>query len=417
MLYIMRKRVIGMTDKAGAYEQLTVSMLGRFELRVGDVKIDDEINRSRKMWNLLAYILMHRDKIIPQQEFIEVLWPEEDSARPGNALKTLLYRIRMLLEPLSKAYGGEELIVSQRGAYGWNREVPVQLDAERFEELCIRADAGDLSDEVRMELLRDAIGLYQGDLLPRLSFELWVVALSTHYHTLYLNAVKTLSRLLAENGRYAEMVTVLTDAIELDPLDEQLHANLVLALIRQGKDAAALAHYESATDLLYRNLGVRPSEELRALYQEIMKTQKNLELDLGVIQEHLREAEAIPGAFVCEYGFFKEAYRLEARRAARYGMAVFIGLITVSTPAGEVPELGLLNATMDLLLEVIKTSLRRGDVVSRYSGAQFVIMLPALTYEDGETVMQRIVSNFYRKHKRYLLKLHYKLQQLDLQEP
>ena len=62
-----------MTDKAGAYEQLTVSMLGRFELRVGDVKIDDEINRSRKMWNLLAYILMHRDKIIPQQEFIEVL--------------------------------------------------------------------------------------------------------------------------------------------------------------------------------------------------------------------------------------------------------------------------------------------------------------------------------------------------------
>ena len=406
-----------MKDKADAYEQLTVSMLGRFEMSVGDVKIDDEINRSRKMWNLLAYILMHRDKIIPQQEFIEVLWPEEDSARPGNALKTLLYRIRMLLEPLSKAYGGEELIVSQRGAYGWNREVPVQLDAERFEELCIRADAGDLSDEVRMELLRDAIGLYQGDLLPRLSFELWVVALSMHYHTLYLNAVKTLSRLLAENGRYAEMVTVLTDAIELDPLDEQLHANLVLALIRQGKDAAALAHYESATDLLYRNLGVRPSEELRALYQEIMKTQKNLELDLGVIQEHLREAEAIPGAFVCEYGFFKEAYRLEARRAARYGMAVFIGLITVSTPAGEVPELGLLNATMDLLLEVIKTSLRRGDVVSRYSGAQFVIMLPALTYEDGETVMQRIVSNFYRKHKRYLLKLHYKLQQLDLQEP
>ena len=138
---------------------------------------------------------------------------------------------------------------------------------------------------------------------------------------------------------------------------------------------------------------------------------------MGVIQEHLREAVAIPGAFVCEYGFFKEAYRLEARRAARYGMAVFIGLITVSTPAGEVPELGLLNATMDLLLEVIKTSLRRGDVVSRYSGAQFVIMLPALTYEDGETVMQRIVSNFYRKHKRYLLKLHYKLQQLDLQEP
>ena len=54
---------------------------------------------------------------------------------------------------------------------------------------------------------------------------------------------------------------------------------------------------------------------------------------------------------------------------------------------------GLLNATMDLLLEVIKTSLRRGDVVSRYSGAQFVIMLPALTYEDGDCLLYTSVGD------------------------
>lgn len=106
--------------------------------------------------------------------------------------------------------------------------------------------------------------------------------------------------------------TSARQASALDGLDEGLHTLIVRSLLRQGRDTAALAHYEKATDLLYRNLGVRPSEELRALYIEIMSTEKTLETDLGVIMGDLKEPASRPGAFVCEYGFFKEAYRLEA---------------------------------------------------------------------------------------------------------
>ena len=188
----------------------------------------------------------------------------------------------------------------------------------------------------------------------------------------------------------------------------------IRALIHQGKNSAALNQYEKATEILYRNLGVKPSEALRKLYIDIMKANESLETDLGVIQDQLREAVAEPGAFVCEYGFFKEAYRLEIRRAARSGLAVFIGLLTVYNDAGEIPELPLLNLAMDQLLEAIKSSLRKGDVVSRYSGMQYVVMLPALTYEDGEVVMNRIVNNFYKQIRRKPVKLHYRLQQLEL---
>src|SRR5699024_7277404 len=41
--------------------------------------------------------------------------------------------------------------------------------------------------------------------------------------------------------------------------------------------------------------------------------------------------------------------------------------------------LNVLNQTMDQLLEVIAGRLRRGDVVSRFSGAQYVLMLPGAT--------------------------------------
>ncbi|HEX3000460.1 MAG TPA: BTAD domain-containing putative transcriptional regulator [Armatimonadota bacterium] len=211
------------------------------------------------------------------------------------------------------------------------------------------------------------------------------------------------------------MAEVCARASELDQLDEDIHVLLVRALLRQGKNAAALSQYEQATELLYRNLGVRPSEELRALYANIMDMEQGLETDLEVIQEDLRETAGRPGAFVCEYGFFRETYRLEARRAKRSGTCVHVALITVSLPDGGVPPLKVLSATMDLLLTELVNGLRRGDVVARYSGAQFVVLLPSANFEDSTAVMDRIISSFYRQHRRNFLKLSCKIRELGLE--
>jgi GGDEF domain-containing protein len=49
---------------------------------------------------------------------------------------------------------------------------------------------------------------------------------------------------------------------------------------------------------------------------------------------------------------------------------------------------------MDNLFEVIKSSLRRGDVFSRFSATQYVLMLPTLTYENCEMVMERVIRRY-----------------------
>ena len=375
-------------------KRVAVTMLGGFRIRVDGNVLTDEINRSQKLWNVLCYLIAHRERTVPQSEFIELFWPEENSANPTNALKTLLYRVRSLLEPL---FGeGLEPILSQRGAYAWNPAIACEMDVDRFELLCRRAQDTALPAQKRMALYEEAAEVYRGDYLPKLANQMWVVPISAHYHTLYLEAVKEYADLLEHAEKFEAMAELCTRASQLDPLDESLHTLIVRALLRQGKDSAALSHYEKATDLLYRNLGVRPSEELRALYREIMDVEERLETNLEVIQANLREAAQRPGAFVCEYGFFKEAYRLEARRSARSGACVHIALITVSLPDGGVPPLGVLNTTMDQLLEVLVHNLRRGDVVSKYSGAQYVVMLPAANFEDSTMVVERIVNAFYR---------------------
>ncbi|MBS1382875.1 MAG: BTAD domain-containing putative transcriptional regulator [Clostridiales bacterium] len=392
-------------------KRVAVTMLGGFRIRVDGNVLTDEINRSQKLWNVLCYLIAHRERTVPQSEFIELFWPEENSANPTNALKTLLYRVRSLLEPL---FGeGLEPILSQRGAYAWNPAIACEMDVDRFELLCRRAQDTALPAQKRMALYEEAAEMYRGDYLPKLANQMWVVPISAHYHALYLEAVKEYADLLEHAEKFETMAELCTRASQLDPLDESLHTLIVRALLRQGKDSAALSHYEKATDLLYRNLGVRPSEELRALYREIMDVEERLETNLEVIQANLREAAQRPGAFVCEYGFFKEAYRLEARRSARSGACVHIALVTVSLPDGGVPPLGVLNTTMDQLLEVLVHNLRRGDVVSKYSGAQYVVMLPAANFEDSTMVVERIVNAFYRQHRRNFLKITYRIRELS----
>lgn len=94
---------------------VSVSMLGGFGIEVNGNLLTDEINRSQKPWNVLCYLIMHRDRNVSQSELIELFWPEENSSNPVNALKTLLYRVRAMLEPLFPSETPP--ILSQRGSY------------------------------------------------------------------------------------------------------------------------------------------------------------------------------------------------------------------------------------------------------------------------------------------------------------
>ena len=398
-------------NDAMANSPLSINLFGSFSMEHAGKTLTDDINRSQKLWSVLAYLVIHRDRDIPQSEFIEQFWQEDNSSNPASALKTLLYRIRAMIEPLF----GEEVqpVISRRGAYSWNRDLCCKVDMDCFEDLCHKASDPEVDEKVRLELLREATSLYKGMLLPKLSDQIWLMPIATRCHEKYVKAVRDLSAILVEHSQFDELAEVCLHASELDPMDESLHILAIRALLYQGRNSAALAHYESATELLYRSLGVRPSEELRSLYTEIMAVEKGMETDLEVIQADLREAADRPGAFVCEYGFFQEAYRLEARRCNRNGTCVHVALLTVSLPDGTMPALKQLNMTMDQLLVALQTQLRSGDVISRYSAVQYVVMLPAANFEDSHKVMERIVSAFYRQHRHNFLKITYKIRELE----
>ena len=109
-------------------EQINIRMLGEFSLSTDSVRITDHDNRSRTVWCLLAYILCHRNRVLSQDELIDVLYGDDPKgANPANALKTALHRVRALLDQLWPG-AGHELIVRQEGGYRWNPECSVSME-------------------------------------------------------------------------------------------------------------------------------------------------------------------------------------------------------------------------------------------------------------------------------------------------
>lgn len=180
--------------------------------------------------------------------------------------------------------------------------------------------------------------------------------------------------MLEERGRLDEAVVLSRQAIQVEPCDESLYYHLMRRLLELGNQQAAASVYESMSEMLFDRFGVMPSEEIKALYREALHSVNQKEIDISSLREQLREPSAEPGALQCDYELFKAIYRAEARSVARSGEAAHIGLLTVGGNDGKTLVKRSLDCAMDNLSELIRLSLRRGDVFARCSISQYILL-------------------------------------------
>ncbi|NLO49308.1 MAG: SARP family transcriptional regulator [Clostridiales bacterium] len=390
---------------------LKIKMFGEFSMTYGSNTVNDKSNRSKKIWTLLEYLIVFRNKEISQADIIELLWPGEEADNPANALKTLLFRVRSVLGDLQFS-SGKNIIIYRRGTYAWNNALPVLVDTEEFERLTALAASSE-DKQKKLDYLLSALNLYKGDFLPGASDEFWAVPICTYFHAKYIRHVHETIALLTDMSKFDDIITLCRSAILIEPYDEQVHCSLMRALMAVGAQQNALQHYEYVTDLFFSQFGITPSDQLTALYKEIAKACNATELDLNIIKDNLREYSLRPGAFFCEYEVFKDIYRLEARVAVRTGQATYICLVTAADPFGKTLATKTINVSMDRLKDIIAFSLRRGDVFTRYSVTQFLIMLQSASYEKSDMVIKRIHRNYKKAYPKSKVDLHFKLLPLD----
>ena len=107
---------------------INVTMLGGFQIEYEGKTLGDR--RSTKMWAVLQYLIVNRDREISLSELIDMFWGDDGGAvrrNPESALKTQFHRTRAELDRLGV---GLPLIINTNGAYTWSKEVHTVIDAE-----------------------------------------------------------------------------------------------------------------------------------------------------------------------------------------------------------------------------------------------------------------------------------------------
>lgn len=390
-------------------EIIRVRTFGEFMLQAGAQTLSDSSNRSKKVWSLLAYLICNRGRACSPQKLMDLLWGEDSaSANQENALRITMHRLRALLDQLWPN-AGRELIVRKEGGYIWNDAAAIEVDCDRFEAL-LQMEPED--EELRLHHLLEALELYQGEFLPRQVSDLWVIPISSHFQSRYLAAVQEAAKLLSARARHGEAAALCRKAAQSEPYHEPLHQRLMQELAAAGDPKGAAAVYEQLSKQLFDNFGIRPNEQTRAVYRASAHSPENRELPMDEILTHLREPEGKVGAMECDYDYFKVLCYAESRAMERSGNATHVALLSLSSTLEKPLTKRSMDRIAEQLGEVLRHNLRRGDVISRCSVSQYIIMLPKANYEDSCMVCRRVIAAFNKVHPHVAAKIRFMVQPL-----
>jgi ABC-type transport system substrate-binding protein/DNA-binding SARP family transcriptional activator/DNA-binding beta-propeller fold protein YncE len=198
---------------------------------------------------LLAMLALHANEPVSRDRLVDGIWGDRLPANPGQALDTYVSRLRKVL--------GAARIERRSGGYALRVE-PGELDLDRFEELAT------------VRRYDEALSLWRGPALADLVFEPFARAATERLEERRLVVLEEQFDIALAGGGGAELVPQLEQLVHEHPLRDRLLGQLMLALYRAGRHAAALDAYRTAKRRLAEELGLVPAPELQELERRIL---------------------------------------------------------------------------------------------------------------------------------------------------
>jgi DNA-binding SARP family transcriptional activator len=347
---------------------------GSLELRVlgpVEVVLDTVATRlgSPIQRTLLALLLMQPNEVVSTDRIVDVLWPDN----PPEARRKLWFhvsKLRGFLQP-GGAKDADTILATRPTGYMLRIEAD-KLDAAQFERLTHSARSALADDPARAaELLRQALGLWRGEPFQDVLHEDAVSAEAARLNELRLAALEDRVEADLALGQAGELVPELQALVAEHPFREGLHAKLMLALYRGGRQADALEAYRQARRTLAEELGIEPSDGLRELHKRILE------------QDPLLAGTRLPRA------------RAAAPREERKVVTVFFADLLDSTARAEPLDPEDVRALLSPYYGRIRSELERfGGTVEKFIGNAVMALfgVPAAHEDDPDRAVRAALA-------------------------
>lgn len=371
--------------------KLHVDMFGDFVIYVDGAEAFRYEGRTRKLWNLLQYFLINRNRKIPQAELFSIAHLRGNSVQQENSLKNLIYRLRHMLEEsnLPKV----EYIICEKSVYSWNPDVIVILDCEILEQEYRTACEDTQNQEKQLVHYMAAIEQYRGNFLPQSQDEEWIKELSQKYHAIFCECMKKTYHILQEKKNLDCMEDFCRHAVKMNPEGEEEICLYIELLMYKNQCREAMELYTAFSKRLLKEHDCVPSPKAEELYHKIIQRLNHVQTDINIVESDLKKANIGYGPYYCQYEIFKNMYRLLSGVISKDN-SLYLLLFTIVDAQGKLPGVKLLHAGMRFLQLAIGKTLNCGDVYAQYNATQYVVMLRSDTEENTKILAERILNNY-----------------------
>ncbi|MBB4696472.1 AfsR/SARP family transcriptional regulator [Paractinoplanes abujensis] len=200
-------------------------------------------------------LLLHAGRVLSVAVLADAVWGADPPATAKGQLQTCVSRLRRLLP--------EGAIRSDPAGYCLTPG-PGELDAAEFTRLVTEARA-----RQDAELYRRALDLWHGDAAAGIDSH-GVRLAADVLDQQHVAALEEWAELELATGRDRDLAGPLSAAVDRFPLQERLSGQLMRALFRSGRQAAALAEYRRVRAALRDDLGLDPGPELQDLHTSML---------------------------------------------------------------------------------------------------------------------------------------------------
>jgi len=248
-----------------------VRVLGRLEVIAPHGPVADRDWCKRKARLLFAMLVARAGTDVPRGEIIEYLWPEMDEERALNNFYVVWSAMKRALAPGSIR---EMPCPFVEHVHGVCRIVPgrVVTDLDEFEahlQAARKAREGRDAD-AELAAIRAAERVYRGDVLPGDIYDDWFAPVRSRCRHEFEDAMLRAAQILEGRGEPHEGLSMLRRPMTHDVLREDFYQAALRLQIAAGQRSAAIETYMSCRSRLVEDLGIDPSRETTALYEQVL---------------------------------------------------------------------------------------------------------------------------------------------------
>jgi DNA-binding SARP family transcriptional activator len=242
---------------------LQVRLLGQFDVRADGSRI---VIPSRAGQSLFAYLILTAGKMHRREKLAGLFWPDSSDDLARRYLRNELWRVRKAIQQQSN--NGDDSLLADEYTLGFNPTADYWLDAA-----ALTASTNDL------DALTANLALYQGELLPGF-YDDWVLLEREQLHARFENKMQSLLTQLIQAARWSSVIEWCEKWIALGQTPEAAYRGLLVAYAATGNRQQVVATYKRCLQDMEREVSVAPSDETRALYEQIMRGNSIARVDL-----------------------------------------------------------------------------------------------------------------------------------------